>query len=570
MAKAGRTARRGPARKKTPKLIIVTGGVLSGLGKGVTTASIGNILKARGFRVNAQKFDQYLNVDAGTLNPGEHGEVFVTDDGAETDLDLGHYERFLDQPLTKDSSVMTGQIYQEVIGAEREGKYLGKTVQMIPHVTDVVKRRLWAAARRSGADIHLVEVGGTVGDYEGAHFLEAVRQIIAEYGKENVLSVHVAFLPHLAASGEIKTKPAQNSVRELRAIGIQPDILIARADHPISKSQLEKLSLYTNVDADAVIPVLTVGSMYEVPLYMEARGLDQVIARKLGLTLHARNDRVWHRLVATIKRKKPSIRIAMVGKYLTMKDTYMSLIEALKAAAWAQGKNLELAWVDSEHIESGKFPVEELHHVDGIVVPGGFGFRGVEGKIRAIRFAREKKIPYLGLCFGMQLMVIETARHLAKISKATSEEFAPNKTESSRQQAAEYVIHLMSEQKKILLKGATMRLGAWTCVLKEGSLARMLYGERKISERHRHRYEFNNAYRQKLEKAGLHISGTTPDGQLVEIVERPDHPFFIGVQFHPEFQSRPTRPHPLFLGFLKASSKHSGQRAQQKPLSRGA
>ncbi|MDP3685296.1 MAG: CTP synthase, partial [bacterium] len=528
-------------------------GVLSGLGKGVTAASIGNILKARGFRVNAQKFDQYLNVDAGTLNPGEHGEVFVTDDGAETDLDLGHYERFLDQPLTKECSVMTGQIYLEVTQAEREGKYLGKTVQMIPHVTDAVKRRIWAAAKRSRAEIHIVEVGGTVGDYEGAHFLEAARQLATDYGKENILYVHLAFLPHMAASDEIKTKPAQNSVRDLRAIGIQPDILIARADHPIPKSHLEKLSLYTNVDQDSVIPVLTVGSMYEVPLTMEARGLDRIIAKKLGLGFRPRNDRMWHRLVVTIKRRKPAVRIAMVGKYLAMKDTYMSLIEALKAAAWAQGRSLDLWWVDAEHIESGKLPVEELRHAAGIVVPGGFGVRGSEGKIRAIRFAREKNIPYLGLCFGMQLMVIETARNVAKMKEATSEEFAAQATGNREQGTGNYVIHLMEEQKKTLLKGGTMRLGAWPCVLAEGSLARKLYGERRISERHRHRYEFNNTYRQKLEKAGLMVSGTTPDKQLVEIVERPDHPFFIGVQFHPEFQSRPTRPHPLFLGFLKAA-----------------
>ncbi|TSC73121.1 MAG: CTP synthase [Parcubacteria group bacterium Gr01-1014_38] len=551
-------ARRERTRGKIPKLIIVTGGVLSGLGKGVTTASIGNILKARGFRVNTQKFDQYLNVDAGTLNPGEHGEVFVTDDGAETDLDLGHYERFLDQSLTKDCSVMTGQIYLEVTQAEREGKYLGKTVQMIPHVTDAVKRRMWAAARRSHAEIHLVEVGGTVGDYEGAHFLEAVRQLAADDGKENVLYVHVAFLPYLAASDEIKTKPAQNSVRDLRAIGIQPDVIIARADHPISKSQLEKLSLYANVDVASVIPVPTVGSMYEVPLHMEAHGLDRIIAQKLGLGFRPRNDRIWHRLVATIKRRKPPVRIAMVGKYLNMKDTYMSLIEALKAAAWAHGRSLDLWWVDAEQIESGKFPVEELQHAAGIAVPGGFGVRGTEGKIRAIRFAREKKIPYLGLCFGMQLMVIETARHLARLPHATSEEFAP--AEKKR----DPVIHLMGEQKKTLLKGGTMRLGAWPCALKEKSLARKLYGERRISERHRHRYEFNNAYRAKLERAGLAVSGTTPDGQLVEIVERPDHPFFLGVQFHPEFQSRPTRPHPLFLGFLKAaiSSRKTASRGR--------
>jgi CTP synthase len=550
-------------RVRTPKIVVVTGGVLSGLGKGVTAASIGNILSARGYRVSAQKFDQYLNVDAGTLNPGEHGEVFVTDDGAETDLDLGHYERFLDAPLTRHSSVMTGQIYREVIADEREGKYLGKTVQMIPHVTNVVKRRVWAAIRQSHSEIHVIEVGGTVGDYEGAHFLEAMRQIGVDHGQENVLYVHVAFLPYLAASDEIKTKPAQNSVRDLRAMGIQPEIIIARSDHAVGRDQLEKLALYTNVDVRAVIPVPTVGSMYEVPLHMEKYGLDRIIAEKLGLGFRPRNDRAWHKLVATIKRRKPSVRIAMVGKYLTMKDTYMSLIEALKAAAWASGKNLDLWWIDAEKIETGKLPIKELKKADGIVVPGGFGVRGTEGKIRAIQFAREEKIPYLGLCLGMQLMVIETARNLAKIKEATSEEFV-KKTEKSKQKTGtttprssrgEYVIHLMEEQKKNVLKGATMRLGAWACVLKEGSLARRLYGARRVSERHRHRYEFNNAYKARLEKAGLRASGTTPEGLLVEICERRDHPFFIGVQFHPEFQSRPTRPHPLFAGFIKAAIK---------------
>ncbi len=537
--------------RRTPKIIVVTGGVLSGLGKGVTAASIGNILKARGFRVNAQKFDQYLNVDAGTLNPGEHGEVFVTDDGAETDLDLGHYERFLDQALTKDSSIMTGRVYMDVIEAEREGKYLGKTVQMIPHVTDAVKRRVWTSVRKSRAEVHIVVVGGTVGDYEGAHFLEAMRQIAMDHGKENVLYVHVAFLPHLQASDEVKTKPAQNSVRELRAIGIQPDIIVARSDHPAAKGQLEKLALYTNVEPQAIIPVPTVGSMYEVPLHMESHGLDRILMQKLGLRFRPRHDRDWHRLVATIKRRKPSVRIAMVAKYLTMKDTYMSLIEALKAAAWAQGRNLDLWWIDAEQIETGKLPLAALKKASGIVVPGGFGVRGTEGKIRAIQYAREQRIPYLGLCLGMQLMTIETARNVAKIREATSEEFLTKPQAPGPK--PESVIHLMAEQKKSLLKGATMRLGAWPCVLKEGSLARKLYRERKISERHRHRYEYNNAFRARLERAGLRASGTTPDGQLVEIVERADHPFFIGVQFHPEFQSRPNRPHPLFSGFVRAA-----------------
>lgn len=556
-------------RPKKPKIIIVTGGVLSGLGKGVTAASIGNILKARGFLVNAQKFDQYLNVDAGTLNPGEHGEVFVTDDGAETDLDLGHYERFLDTPLTKSSSIMTGRIYLDVIEDEREGKYLGKTVQMIPHVTDAVKRRVWTAIRQSRAEIHIVEVGGTVGDYEGAHFLEAVRQLAIDHGKANVLYVHVAFLPYLQASEEVKTKPAQNSVRELRAIGIQPDIVIARSDHPVSKSQLEKLSLYTNVESAAIVPVPTVGSMYEVPLHMESHGLDRVILRKLGLGFRPRNDRAWHTLVARIKRRKQSLRIAVVGKYLTMKDTYMSLIEALKAATWAEGRDPDLWWVDAEHLETGKMDIRELRKAAGVVVPGGFGVRGTEGKIRAIQFAREHKIPYLGLCLGMQLLTIETARNVAKIREATSEEFARGVGKS---RPTPFVIHLMAEQKKALLKGGTMRLGAWPCVLKRGSLAWKLYqpaaprrglgaSTGRVSERHRHRYEFNNAYRARLTKAGLVASGTTPDGQLVEVVERPDHPFFIGVQFHPEFQSRPNRPHPLFLGFIRAALRQTRRSA---------
>ncbi len=543
-------------RLSQTKIIIVTGGVLSGLGKGVTAASIGNILAARGYRVSAQKFDQYLNVDAGTLNPSEHGEVFVTDDGAETDLDLGHYERFLDQPLRKESSVMTGQIYLEVIRDERAGKYLGKTVQMIPHVTDAVKRRVWEAIRVYRSDVHIVEVGGTVGDYEGAHFLEAVRQLAVDHGRENVLYVHVAFLPYLVASAEVKTKPAQNSVRELRAIGIQPDVIIARSDHPIASGHLEKLALYTNVEPRAVIPILTVGSMYEVPLHMEKHGLDHSILEKLGLAFRPRNDRTWHRLVRSITAMKPAVRIAMVGKYLSMKDTYMSLIEALKAAAWSEGRSLDLWWVNAEEIETGAIPLSELGNAHGIVVPGGFGTRGVEGKIQAIRFAREQKIPYLGLCLGMQLLVIETARHLARIRGATSEEFVSSErlglAEQGTGKRADFVIHLMEEQKKALLKGGTMRLGAWPCVLREGSLARKLYAQRRISERHRHRYEFNTAYRERLERAGLHVSGATSGGQLVEIVERGDHPFFLGVQFHPEFQSRPTRPHPLFTGFLRA------------------
>lgn len=535
-------------KNKTPKYIFVTGGVLSGLGKGITAASIGNILKDRGLKVNMQKFDQYINVDAGTLNPAEHGEVFVTDDGAEADLDLGHYERFLNHNVTADSSVMTGKIYQEVINRERKGEYLGKTVQVIPHVTDEVKRRARLSATSGDYDVQIVEIGGTVGDNEGFHFLEAARQMLLDEGRENVLYVHVVFLPYLKASDEVKTKPAQNSVRELRSIGIQPDVLIARTDYEIGESDVAKMSLYTNVEKEAILPLVTVGSVYEVPLIMEAHHLDDVIMKKLGMENGKRMSDTWETLVQTIKKDKPKMPIAVVGKYITMLDTYASMVEALKAACWQSEYDLELLWVDAEKIEQ-KDPAawELLKRAKGVVVPGGFGVRGTEGKIQAVQYARESKVPYLGLCLGMQLAVIEFARNIAGVAQATSEEFTP--------ESDSCVIHIMESQKTVTDKGGTMRLGGWDCTLVDGTKAREAYGSANIRERHRHRYEFNNDFREQLTSKGLVISGTTPDNQLVEIIELKDHPWFVAVQFHPEFTSRPLGGHPLFNAFIRAAGK---------------
>jgi CTP synthase len=538
-------------KKKKPKFIFVTGGVMSGLGKGITSASIGNILKERGLKVNMQKFDQYINVDAGTLNPAEHGEVFVTDDGAETDLDLGHYERFLDANLNKDSSIMTGRIYQQVIARERRGEYLGKTVQVIPHVTNEVKEMARRAAEADDFDVHIVEIGGTVGDNEGFHFIEAARQMKLDQGEGNVLYVHVVFLPHMKASDEVKTKPAQNSVRELRSIGIQPDILIARTDFPVTEHQVHKMSLYTNVEEEAILPLMTVPSVYEVPLIMEEYKLDEVIMRKLQLEPRKRMSSHWQELVKKIKTKREPVKIAMVGKYVTMLDTYASLVEALRAAAWHNGRSLDLDWIDAEKLEK-EDPAKYLQDADGIVVPGGFGVRGTEGKINAIQYARENNVPYLGLCLGMQLAVIEYARNVAGVKQATSEEFVEGKDKAKHDAC---VIHIMDSQKTIVDKGGTMRLGGWDCVLDKKSFSYKAYGETTIRERHRHRYEFNNDFREQLTQAGLRIAGTTPDKKLVEIVEVPDHPWFVGVQFHPEFTSRPVKGHPLFNAFIAAVVK---------------
>jgi len=543
-----RKSARGVASNRKPKVIVVTGGVLSGLGKGIACASIGNILKRQGFRVNVQKFDPYLNSDAGTLNPSEHGEVFVTDDGGETDLDLGHYERFLDENLTKDSSVMAGKIYSNIIESERSGAYLGKTVQVIPHVTDMIKSHLWKAATSSDFDIHIVEIGGTVGDYEGVVFHEAMRQLHLDVGRENVLYVHLVFLPFLEASGEVKTKPAQNSVRDLRNIGIQPDVLVVRSDYPIPERMIGKLAQFTNVTPEAIIPMPTLPSVYEAPALMQQYKLDKLILKHFGLERRSKKDGKWLKLLESIKRDKPKIKIAIVGKYMEMKDTYMSLVEALKSAAWANERDLDIWWVDAEDIENKKLSLSSLKKAAGIVVPGGFGKRGTEGKIKAIQYAREQNIPYLGLCLGMQLATIEFARNVLGIKDATSEEF-DSKTPNP-------VIHIMDEQKTVTQKGGTMRLGAWICALKKGTHAYEIYGRKNtISERHRHRYEFNNNYRERMVEGGLVIGGTTTDDRLVEIIELRDHRYFVAVQFHPEFKSRPTNPHPLFFSFIKAAKE---------------
>ncbi len=538
-----------PKAKKSPKYIFVTGGVLSGLGKGVTAASIGNILKAHGFSVFMQKFDQYLNVDAGTLNPAEHGEVFVTDDGAETDLDLGHYERFIDTNMTKVSSIMTGRIYQNILDKERSGEFLGKSIQVIPHVTNEVKDHIKKAAKDSKADILITEIGGTVGDYEGTHFIESIRQMVYDVGRENVLYVHVGFVPYLQVTEELKTKPLQNSVHDLQAMGIQPDVIICRSDKPIRNGIIGKIAMFAGVNPKAVIPLETVDTIYEVPLILEKFNLDRLIIEKFHLPARGRRDTSWANMVKKIKgKKKHHVNIALVGKYLDMKDTYYSVIESLKIAATHNDSSLKITWIDAEQI--AKKGTEELNGYDGIVVPGGFGKRGVEGKILAAQFARENNIPYLGLCLGMQIAVIEFARNVVGLKDANSTEMevkTPHPT-----------IHIMPDQEKKMLKkeyGGTMRLGTWTCVLKPGSLAAKIYGAKRIEERHRHRYEFNNKYRKQLEAKGMVMSGTTPDNQLVEIIELPKHPFFIGVQFHPEFKSRPLKPGPLFRDFIKASIK---------------
>ncbi len=542
------------AGNKRPKYIFVTGGVLSGLGKGITAASIGNTLKERGLAVNMQKFDQYINVDAGTLNPAEHGEVFVTDDGAECDLDLGHYERFLDENLSAESSIMTGRIYSSLIARERRGEYLGKTVQVIPHITDEVKMYTRAAAFKKNNDVHIVEIGGTVGDDEGFHFIEAARQMRLEEGRDNVLYVHVVFLPYLKASDEVKTKPAQNSVRDLRSIGVQPDVLIARTDHQVRDGVVEKLSLYTNVDPEAILVLPTLPSVYQVPLVMEHSRLHEVIASRLRLRLKRRVSGRWPRLVEQIKKRKPPITVALVGKYTTMLDTYTSVVEALKAACWRNDRDLNLRWVDAEEIEN-RGAEEFLKGAAGVLVPGGFGTRGFEGKIRAIRYARENKMPYLGLCLGMQLAVVEFARHVAGLPNAVSQEILDELPSGNRPAGKDAisVIHIMESQKDVEDKGGTMRLGGWNCVLNKQSFAFKAYGKEQIRERHRHRYEFNNAFRQRLEDAGLRVAGTTSDNKLVEIVEVANHPWFVGVQYHAEFTSRPIDGHPLFNAFIRAA-----------------
>lgn len=538
------------------KYIFCTGGVVSSLGKGVAAASIGRILKNRGFSVTAQKLDPYLNLDPGTMSPYEHGEVFVLEDGAETDLDLGAYERFIDENLSRSSNFTTGQIYSEVLARERRGDYLGKTIQVIPHVTNQIKASIRRVARENKAEVVIVEIGGTVGDIESLPFLEAIRQMRKDEGRENTFYLHVTLLPHMGATGELKTKPTQHSVRELRGIGIQPDAIFCRSDYPISDDTREKISLFCDVDTEAIVALTTVETIYEVPLILEEANIGHFLTRALNLPERAPVMDGWRRLVSEIKMPKPKLRVALVGKYVELKDAYISVYEALHHAAIQEKVETEIVWLSSEDLERGR-NLALLDQVDGVVVPGGFGYRGIEGKVIAARYAREAQLPYLGLCLGMQVMVIELARH-----HFASDE--PNSTEFD-EKTPYPVIDLMLEQRNLVDMGGTMRLGSYECRLDPESKAGLCYKDDPehfidyeqclIQERHRHRWEFNNQYREELTEAGLHYAGMSPDGHLVEIAELRNHPFMVGTQFHPEFKSRPTRPHPLFLGFIRAAKQ---------------
>ncbi len=527
-----------------PKFIFCTGGVVSSVGKGVTVASIGRILKARGVHVSVQKLDPYINVDPGTMSPYQHGEVFVTEDGAETDLDLGHYERFIDENLTRASNVTTGQVYGEVIAKERRGDFLGGTVQVVPHITNEIKRRIGLAAKETNADVLIVEVGGTVGDIEGLPFLEAIRQMRKDIGRENVMYIHVTLVPHIGSTGELKTKPTQHSVKELRSIGIQPDVIVCRSDYPIEDGIRDKIALFTDVDKRGVIPLVTASSIYQVPLILEDLGLGALVVERLGLPDRAPELAAWRELVQSIGTPKESVHIAVVGKYVELPDAYLSVREALYHAGLHTHRAVEIDWILSEDLERNK-SFDRLAQADGIIVPGGFGERGIEGKILAARYARTHKVPYLGLCLGMQVMCVELARFALESDEPNSTEFNP---------ATRYpVIDLMPDQRSISEMGGTMRLGRYPCNLMPGTVAARAYGEETVSERHRHRFEFNNAFREMLSKAGMEYSGLSPEGNLVEIAELRDHPFMVGSQFHPEFKSRPERPHPLFREFVRAA-----------------
>ncbi len=544
-----------PVKRGKTKFIFITGGVVSSLGKGIASASIGALLEARGLRVTMVKMDPYINVDPGTMSPFQHGEVFVTDDGAETDLDLGHYERYVATPMGKKNNFTTGKIYNAVIEKERRGEYLGATVQVIPHITDEIKRRLLAGAE--GFDITICEIGGTVGDIESLPFLEAIRQFRWDCGKENVLYVHLTLVPFIPTSGEVKTKPTQHSVKELTGLGIQPDILLCRTDRVLDPKIKQKIAHFCNVEENAVITAQDVSTVYEVPLALHEQGLDERIVEKLNIWTASPSLVRWEKLVATIKGARDSVRIAMVGKYMDLSDSYKSLIEALVHGGVANDCRVEVVPVDSERVEV-EGVVEAIRSADGILVPMGFGPRGTEGKIATVRYARESGVPYLGICFGMQMAVIEFARHVCGLERANSAEVDP--------ETPHPVIHLMSEQQSITHKGGTMRLGAFPCVLAPGSLAARLYGKRKISERHRHRYEVNNDYREVLESNGLVLSGLSPDGGLVEMVELRDHPWFVASQFHPEFKSRPIDCHPIFKGFIRAALDHQAALSGHQPM----
>ncbi|MDA8212240.1 MAG: CTP synthase [Clostridia bacterium] len=526
------------------KYIFVTGGVVSSLGKGITAASLGRLLKSRGLKIAIQKFDPYINIDPGTMSPYQHGEVFVTDDGAETDLDLGHYERFIDINLSKSSNVTTGKIYWSVISKERKGDYLGGTVQVIPHITNEIKERVYRVAKESNPDVVITEIGGTVGDIESLPFLEAIRQIKSDIGRENVMYIHVTLVPLIKVAGEAKTKPTQHSVKELRGIGIQPDVIVCRTENPLSKEMEEKLALFCDIDKEAVIQAVDAASIYEVPLMLEKEGLDDIVIERLQLNCGQADLSEWKEIVEKVKNPSGSVNIAIVGKYVELPDAYMSVAEALRHAGLYYQHSINIIWVSAEEMEI-RDPAEMLNLADGILVPGGFGDRGIEGKIKTINYARTNKIPFLGICLGMQCAVIEFARSVAGLARAHSSEFDKDTIYP--------VIDLLPEQKDIEEMGGTMRLGTYPCKLFENTKAFNAYQDEVIYERHRHRFEFNNEFRELLTGKGLVISGTSPNERLVEIIELKDHPWFVGTQFHPEFKSRPNRPHPLFRDFVGAA-----------------
>lgn len=529
------------------KYVFITGGVVSGLGKGITAASLGRLLKNRGYKVTIQKFDPYINVDPGTMNPYEHGEVFVTDDGAETDLDLGHYERFINENLTKNSSITMGQIYQNVIDKERRGDYLGRTVQVIPHITNEIKEKIYGF-ENTDTDIVITEIGGTVGDIEGLSIIEAIRQVSLEKNLEDVVYIHVTLLPYICGSNEIKSKPTQHSVKELQSFGIKPDILVCRTETDIPDSVREKLSLFCNVRKTSVIQNKTATCLYAVPLMLEKEGLAREVCNHLRLDKYIPDNSKWEKMIDDIISidENNKVNVAIVGKYVKLEDSYLSVIESLHHAGFKNHINVKIKLIDSENISKDNVR-EKLEGIQAIIVPGGFGNRGIEGKIETIKYARENKIPFLGICLGMQMAVVEFARNVLNLKDANSTEFDENTKNP--------VIHIMEEQKRVDNKGGTMRLGAYPCIIKENTLASKVYGKEKISERHRHRFEYNNEYREKLENAGLKISGTSPDGLLVEMVEIENHPYFIAGQFHPELKSRPDNPAPLFIGLIEAAKK---------------
>ena len=529
------------------KYIFVTGGVVSGLGKGITAASLGRLLKQRGLKVRVQKLDPYLNVDPGTMSPYQHGEVFVTDDGAETDLDLGHYERFIDENLTFNSSVSSGRIYWNVLNRERSGDYLGATVQIIPHITDEIKRNIYSLDV-SGTDVAIVEIGGTVGDIESQPFLEAIRQVAAERGRHNVMFLHVSLIVSIPGSGELKSKPTQHSAKELLSLGIQPDVIVCRCDQPVPQEILRKISLFCNIPVENAIPNLTADLLYDVPLMLEREGLADVVVRRLGLICHAPDLTEWATMVHRAKHPKGTVEIALVGKYVSLHDAYLSVVEALTHGGIENDVKVHIRWINSEEVTDDN-AAQLLYGCQGILVPGGFGDRGIEGMISAIRYAREHRVPFFGICLGMQMAVVEYARHVCGLEEAHSSEFAPRTLYP--------VIDLMPDQVGVTAKGGTMRLGSYPCRLLEGSRAAGIYGAKEINERHRHRYEFNNAFREQLTAAGLVLSGLSPDGRLVEMIELEDHPWFVAGQFHPELKSRPNKAHPLFRSFIAAAKEQA-------------